>query len=149
VDLEHVEQLRQAFLAAGVPAASVTGKMSSEERRRVLDEFRAGQHRVLVSCELLTEGFDERSVSCVVLARPTQSLGFYQQSVGRGLRSVPASGKRDCLILDVRDRGVKHRVVTAANLFEAHVQDCEGQDVLEVAIAAQRSYDVKPLVPTP
>src|SRR5262249_32132675 len=58
VDLGHVEQLRRAFLLAEVPTAAVTGKMPRDERRKVLEEFRAGQHRVLVSCELLTEGYD-------------------------------------------------------------------------------------------
>src|SRR5262249_53537439 len=38
------------------------------------------------------------SVSCLVLARPTKSLGLYRQMVGRVLRTAP--GKTDALILD-------------------------------------------------
>jgi superfamily II DNA or RNA helicase len=37
-------------------------------------------------------------VSCIVLARPTKSMGLYRQMVGRVLR--PAPGKADALVLD-------------------------------------------------
>jgi hypothetical protein len=46
----------------------------------------------------LTEGWDSPEVSCLVLARPTKSLGLYRQMVGRVLRR--AEGKTDALILD-------------------------------------------------
>lgn len=35
--------------------------------------------QVLTNCMILTEGFDEPSVSCVVMARPTRSKGLYMQ----------------------------------------------------------------------
>lgn len=45
-----------------------------------------------------TEGLDVPDVSCIVMARPTKSLGLFRQCVGRGLR--PAPGKRDLIMLD-------------------------------------------------
>jgi DNA repair protein RadD len=47
---------------------------------------------------VLTEGWDCPEVWCVVLARPTRSLGLYRQMVGRVLR--PAHGKTGALVLD-------------------------------------------------
>ena len=47
---------------------------------------------------VLTEGWDQPEVSCLVLARPTRHMGLYRQMVGRVLR--PAPGKADALILD-------------------------------------------------
>src|SRR5262245_50743602 len=47
---------------------------------------------------VLVEGFDCPEIGCLVLARPTRSLGLHRQMVGRGLRT--ATGKTDCLILD-------------------------------------------------
>jgi hypothetical protein len=35
---------------------------------------------------LLTEGFDEPSIQCIVLARKTTSRSLYEQMVGRGVR---------------------------------------------------------------
>jgi superfamily II DNA or RNA helicase len=148
VNLEHVEQIRQAFEAAGVAVASVTGEMSVEDRRKVLADFRKGRYRVLVSCEVLTEGYDEPGIRCIIMARPTKSRALYQQGVGRGLRIDPERGKVDCLVLDVIDHSTRHQPVTAAWLFGAKVPDCQGRDVREVA-AADRVYRQRhPLSPT-
>jgi hypothetical protein len=111
--------------------------MPLSDRRQVLADFREGRVGVLVSCEVLTEGYDERSIGCVVMARPTKSLAFYQQAVGRGLRIYPEGGKRDCLVLDILDRCSRHRVVKASDLFGVVVADCGGMDVRE-AVAAER-----------
>ena len=53
---------------------------------------------MLVNCEVATLGSDYPAVSCLILARPTQSLVLHLQILGRGLRTHP--GKQDCLILD-------------------------------------------------
>jgi superfamily II DNA or RNA helicase len=47
---------------------------------------------------VLTEGWDQPDVSCIVLARPTKHPGLYRQMVGRVLR--PATGKDHALVLD-------------------------------------------------
>jgi hypothetical protein len=47
---------------------------------------------------IFTEGFDEPSASCVVLARPTKLLTMFRQMVGRILRPYP--GKTDAIVLD-------------------------------------------------
>src|SRR5262249_30428584 len=62
-----------------------------------------------------TEGFDEPSVDCIIVARPTQSQPLYQQMLGRGTRTYP--GKTDCLLLDVVGVSTQHTLHTAATLF--------------------------------
>ena len=57
------------------------------------------------NCMVLTEGWDQPDVSCVVLARPTKQMGLYRQMIGRVLRPFP--GKPDCLVLD--HSGATHR----------------------------------------
>jgi superfamily II DNA or RNA helicase len=47
---------------------------------------------------VLTEGWDQPDVSCIVLARPTKHMGLYRQMCGRVLR--PAPGKADALVID-------------------------------------------------
>jgi superfamily II DNA or RNA helicase len=149
VSLEHAEQLRHAFERAGVRAAAVTGEMKTEYRREVLEDFRRGEYRVLISYEVLTEGYDERSVSCIIMARPTKSRVLYQQCVGRGLRIFPEGGKRDCLVIDIRDRCTRHRLVTVSQLFGADVQDCRGMDVIEAVEAEKRRWALEPLSLSP
>jgi superfamily II DNA or RNA helicase len=132
VDLAHVELLTRAFAGAGFRAASVTGLMPLEERRRVLADFGSGRFDVLVNCEVCTEGYDDRAVSCVIMTRPTRSRALYQQCVGRGLRVCPETGKRDCLVLDITDNCRRHQLVTVFDLFGApRLRDAGGKDVLE------------------
>lgn len=122
----------------------MSGKTKPKERERVLRDFRRGRLDALVSCEVLTEGYDESRVSCVVMARPTASRGLYYQCVGRGMRIDPASGKSDCLVLDVIDRGARSYPVVASDLFGARVPDCNGEDI---RVAAEREKHRRRLHP--
>jgi superfamily II DNA or RNA helicase len=91
----------EAFNGAGVSAAWVSGAMPTQERRVVLAGLAAGRIRVVANCAVLTEGFDEPSISCIVIGRPTMNESLYIQMVGRGTRLHPESGKASCLILDM------------------------------------------------
>jgi superfamily II DNA or RNA helicase len=117
VNRAHVGQLAASFLDAGVEAVAVTGATPPDDRRNALAAFAAGKYRVLVNCEICTEGFDDRGVSCILMARPTRSRALYQQCLGRGLRQCPEAGKQDCLVLDMTDNCRRHRLVTAADLL--------------------------------
>lgn len=94
------DEIAEAFQAAGVSAANVSHLVSDRvERRNAIEDFASGKLRVAVNAMLWTEGFDEPSVECVVVARPTKSQPLYVQMVGRGTRLHP--GKRDCLVMDM------------------------------------------------
>jgi DNA repair protein RadD len=56
---------------------------------------------VLISVEALAKGFDVPDVGCICDARPLRkSLSTAIQMWGRGLRSSPDTGKKDCYLLD-------------------------------------------------
>lgn len=109
------EQTAAAYQAEGIAAGIVTGAMPVDERRRILAAFSAGDLQVLANCAVLTEGYDEPRVDCVVVARPTKSRGLYVQMVGRGTRRHP--DKTDCLVLDVVGATDQHDMVTVPSLF--------------------------------
>lgn len=90
-----------AFQTANVPAAWVSGAQPMKERRQALADLATGRIQVIANAMVLTEGFDEPSVSCVVIGRPTMNESLYIQMVGRGTRLHPESGKKDCLVLDM------------------------------------------------
>jgi superfamily II DNA or RNA helicase len=96
--VKHSIHIRDEFRRAGVLAEHIDGSTPTEERDRGLAQLAKGEIEVVCNAMVLTEGWDQPSVSCLVLARPTKSLGLYRQMVGRVLR--PASGKVDALILD-------------------------------------------------
>lgn len=90
----------ESFQGAGIAAAWISGAMAMRDRREVLTGLAKGRIQVVANCAVLTEGFDEPSISCIVMGRPTMNEALYIQMVGRGTRPHPESGKRDCLILD-------------------------------------------------
>ncbi|MGH2947300.1 MAG: DEAD/DEAH box helicase [Solirubrobacteraceae bacterium] len=97
VALAH--HMARVFRDAGVAAESLDGTTPLAHRRAILERLRAGDTRVCVNVGVLSEGFDEPSVDCIVVATPTRSQVKYTQIVGRGLRTFP--GEADCLVIDV------------------------------------------------
>lgn len=57
-----------------------------------------GDWQVICNSALLTTGWDEPSVDCVYILRPTKSAVLYSQMVGRGTRIF--QGKENLLLLD-------------------------------------------------
>ncbi len=108
VTVQHACNLANVFTTAGVPAAAVSGETPLVERKRLYHAFRTGEVNVLCNVLVLTEGIDLPHVDCVIMARPTQSRALFIQCIGRGLRLAPT--KKDCLILDLTDNCLKHRL---------------------------------------
>lgn len=79
-------------------SALILGDMRPAARASVIAGFKSRQIRFLVNVAVLTTGFDAPHVDMIAILRPTQSIGLYQQIVGRGLRLSP--GKTDCLVAD-------------------------------------------------
>lgn len=99
-NLKIAETFRDDFVSLGVRAALIKGSLDDDTRATLLAEHRAGKLDVLVNVGVLTEGYDDPAVSCIIMGRGCGSQGFLLQTVGRGLR--PAPGKLDCLFLDLR-----------------------------------------------
>jgi len=113
--VSHAHSLAAVFREGGLRAEALDGETPYPVRRELLSAFRAGEVEAVVNYGVLTEGYDEPSVSCVLLARPTKSTPLYQQMVGRGLRPFP--GKRDCLVIDVADVSRRHRLAQLPDLL--------------------------------
>jgi superfamily II DNA or RNA helicase len=94
----HSVHIRDEFRRAGVLAEHIDGQTPVEERDAILAQLDRGEIEIVCNAMVLTEGWDCPAVSCLVLARPTKSLGLYRQMAGRVLR--PAPGKDHALILD-------------------------------------------------
>jgi ATP-dependent helicase IRC3 len=113
VALAH--QMADAFNHAGIPSDAIDGTTETEHRRGLLRQFKSGDIKVLSNCMVLTEGYDEPSADCIMMARPTKSRPLYTQIVGRGTRLYP--GKDDCVVIDFVGVTSRHDLVTAASLF--------------------------------
>ena len=119
----------------GMECRSVDGKMSKDDRADTLRWYRdAPNGTALCNSMLLTEGFDQPDIDCIVVLRATKSTGLYSQMIGRGTRVldesinepnltadqrkaiIAASPKKDMLILDFMWLTAQHRLCSPASL---------------------------------
>lgn len=126
VNMAH--HMAQVFQAAGLPAEALDGDTPKAERDGILSRLRTGETNIVCNVGVLTEGFDEPSISCVILAAPTKSRSKYTQIVGRGLRLHPA--KKDCLILDVAGASDDLSIESLPTLFGLR-EILDGENVLD------------------
>lgn len=120
-DVTTCLKMADSLAAVGATVEIITGGTSSTDRKDAYARFNSGETRVLVSCMVLTEGFDAPKTSCVIIGRPTLNPGLYIQMVGRGLRL--AEDKTDCLVLDIAGASLKHSLAGVNDLES----DCEGR----------------------
>ena len=95
-NVNHATSVCDAFNAAGISAATLLG--NTTDRDALVARFATGELQVLVTVDVVSEGFDCPGAAVAILLRPTQSEGLYLQQVGRVLR--PAPGKAAAIILD-------------------------------------------------
>ncbi|HEY8414253.1 MAG TPA: DEAD/DEAH box helicase [Thermaerobacter sp.] len=130
VSVDQARRTAEALQRRGVAAEWISGDLPVDERRAILHRLHTGETRVVCNCAVLTEGFDEPTVSCVVVARPTKSKTLYLQMIGRGTRLSP--GKTDCLVIDVAGATERHTLIQAPALFGFPPgADLEGKTVTE------------------
>ena len=98
ITIEHARRIAEYYSGQGVSAAAIDSHTPREERKRLVERFKAGDLMVLVNVDVFSEGFDCPAVEFVQLARPTLSLAKYLQQVGRGLRK--SGGKKACMLID-------------------------------------------------
>jgi superfamily II DNA or RNA helicase len=97
VSVAHSKALAVEFNRHNIPAYHLSSKSTEEQREYAFREMERGNIQVICNCALYQEGMDVPDISCVVMARPTKSLGLYRQCAGRGLR--PSPGK-EMILLD-------------------------------------------------
>lgn len=102
--VKHAELVLEAFQKAGITSSLVEGTLSPVERAQRLEDFREGRTRILISVDLISEGFDVPACDCVILLRPTASLALYLQQVGRALRP----SQQQAVILDCAGNSITH-----------------------------------------
>jgi superfamily II DNA or RNA helicase len=98
ITVKHSIHICEEFKKHGVSAMHLDAKSTDEERDDAFRMMESGDITVLCNVALYQEGMDCPNISCVVMARPTKSLGLYRQCCGRGLRPKKHGG--DCIIID-------------------------------------------------
>lgn len=98
VNTKHCEMMKDEFLKDGISAETIHSKKNSGT---ILDDFDSGKIKVLISVSKLNVGYDNPSVNCIMLCRPTKSIPVMLQTIWRGTRINKDSINDDCLVLDL------------------------------------------------
>lgn len=86
-------------LSRQIPSSiAVYADMGNKERENAISFFKKGAIRVVINVNVLACGFDHPELDTIICARPTASLAWFYQALGRGTRIHP--NKKDCLIVD-------------------------------------------------
>ena len=118
-------KMLQIFVEEGVhEVREVNGE--SPDRASILDWFsKAPAGCVLLNSMLLTEGYDEPSVDCIVVLRATKVRALFVQMVGRGTRLSHSTGKQNLLLLDFLWLTASHDLCRPACLLSDDPEVCE------------------------
>lgn len=111
-----------------------------------IENHKAGTTQILCNDNVLTEGYDDPKVSCILQTKPTKSPVLYRQQIGRGTR-LPESvdnlveakkigqliEKSDCIIIDAVDNTSRHSLMTLAGITGLNPQlNLRGRSVFAV-----------------
>lgn len=114
VTVKHAENLIAAFRDAGIRAEGVFGHTEQAQRAETLKAFSRGEIPVLCNVMVLSEGYDEPGIDCVLWCRPTKSQALYVQCIGRAARK--SDEKANALVIDFVDATTRHNLITFPSL---------------------------------
>lgn len=137
VSVKHAHHLAAMWQHAGFAVKAIDGGTPSEERAKLIQDYKSGRLHGLVNMSVFAEGTDLPMTQAVYMLRPTKSPLVYSQQVGRGSRlwsaerqnsdslSVRWDGtqlglrktKDECLLVDLCDITSKHSLVHAPSLI--------------------------------
>jgi superfamily II DNA or RNA helicase len=98
ITVDEAKRVAAKFNEAGYRAVSIDGTMEDDEIDQAILDLETGKVQVLVSCDMVSEGFDLPAIAAAFLLCPTKSIIKYLQQIGRSLR--PSPGKDHALIFD-------------------------------------------------
>jgi len=87
------EELEKRMVAEGHKVAQLSGALEGPERDRIIDQFRSGEAKVLITTNVLARGIDVQSVTMVINYVSCDSKA-YLQGVLTVLPGRPDHGKR-------------------------------------------------------
>ncbi|BDA75867.1 hypothetical protein CAL7716_100330 (plasmid) [Calothrix sp. PCC 7716] len=96
--VKQAEDLAYQFNLVGIEAECIVGETPDCKREEAYEKFSKGTIKLISSCNVLTEGFDEPTVTSLLVCRPVKSRALWVQMTGRGLRRH--QDKEDCWFFD-------------------------------------------------
>ncbi len=106
VSVEHSQNVCSALIQKGYDAKYLDCKCTEQERKNALQWLKDTPGSIICNVDILTTGFDEPSLECIIVNRSTTSLPLWLQMTGRGGRLYP--GKEYFTIIDLGMNATRH-----------------------------------------
>ena len=136
VTIDHCEQMEKAYREDGWNPVVLSSKMKKKERRDAVSGLREGKYNQLISCEVVSEGFDVPAVYGVQLLRKTASLALYLQMSARGLTPIYSEKYPNIEDINVRKKAIKE------GKPESIILDHAGNYWLHGSITKKRDWSI-------
>lgn len=97
-------QLNNVISSLGGASTTLDSTYDNRKTREAkMAALRSGEVQFLVNVGMVGRGVDVPSVDCVIWCRPTKSLSFWVQGVGRCLRKDPDNPDKTAFIIDLTE----------------------------------------------
>lgn len=121
VNIKHAVELARLFNESGIKSVAISSDSDlTPDSQQKIKDYSAGKYQVIWNVGMLIAGFDDRDTGAIIEARPTKSLTFFIQSVGRGTRlkteEFVSKHGQNCIILDIIDNTTRHNLVNTWTL---------------------------------
>jgi len=97
---------RDKFREEGYECEHIDGNTPGWKRRDILKDLKHKPNFIVTNCDILTTGFDEKTLTTVLVNRATLSLALWLQMCGRGARAL--EGKEHFNIVDMGANAWRH-----------------------------------------
>ncbi|CAH8188512.1 Helicase [Vibrio aestuarianus] len=87
--ITHAEDLLKWYKGKGLESVIVHSEMSPEDLENAFETINRHDCQVVISVNMLMEGYDHRYLTILALFRPYRSINAFAQVVGRVLRAIP------------------------------------------------------------
>jgi superfamily II DNA or RNA helicase len=149
VNIAHAKNLAKEFNRQGVITSAIWGIDKDREAKQA-----AHQELEIVgltNCDVLTEGYDDWRVGCIINGAPTNSQLKFTQRIGRGTRIQPDISnliearmagvfllKEDCIVIDVVDATTKLSLASLPSIFGLPINlDLKGASIIRAMDVVQ------------
>lgn len=87
--IKHAEDLYRWYKEFGAESVIIHSEMEDDEQRNAFRKIELNQCQVVISVNMLMEGYDHKYLSILSIFRPYRSENAFAQVVGRVLRAIP------------------------------------------------------------
>ena len=101
--LNHTKLLYKICILTGMKVGKIDDTTTNQIRKKIVKDFKSKEIKIIFNYGVLSTGFDAPGTDALLIARPTTSPIIYSQMLGRGLRGPKFGGKKECILIDIKD----------------------------------------------